>query len=496
MEINYPYCIQVIAISGIFSLYHFCCLRKNGKHTLNRFILLGSIVLSLLLPLLSIPVSVGSWVDIPFSVARDIVADSSPGEAETGGAVGSLQPNTFTFSLLTLSFLVISAILIFRLMHSFLLILQKIRRSRPIRHQHCRLIFDKSIHQPFSFFHWVFLPASMQNDTAMMDTVLMHEATHARHWHSMDKLLTEILKTVLWWNPFFFYLQKQLYLCHEYEADAAAAKSLGIKNYANLLLNHFFPGNPLPITHSFFHSPIKSRIMMLLTPSKQPARQWMLIPVISLTVLVFSTSFTKNPHMPNPETTLNVVVDAGHGGLDAGATADNINEKELTLLLAKALQQKAMGTNINIILTRTGDELPVPGNKDESLRKRVALAQEADAMVSLHIGMALPGSKTNPEGVKAYVSEKNEEYAKQSMPLANAMLNGFIGGPLKVGSDIRQKKREMGIYVLDNNPKPAVLLEVGFITNSTDVAVLSGTDGINKIADCLLKGLQQYAEKK
>ena len=494
MEINYLYCLQVIAISGIFSLFHFCCLRKNGKHTLNRFILLGSIVLSLLLPILSIPVTVASGVEIPFSMARDIVPDFSLGEIETTGSMGNLQPTTNPFSLLTLSFLVISVFLFLRLIHSLLLILQKIRRSKPILQQNCRLIFNDKITQPFSFFHWVFMPASMQNETALMHTVMMHEATHARHWHSLDKLLTELLKTVLWWNPFFFYLQKQLYLCHEYEADADAAKSLGIKNYANLLLNQFFPGNPLPITHSFYHSPVKSRIMMLLTPSKQPSRQWMLIPVIGLTVLIFSTSFTKNPPMPYPETILNVVVDAGHGGMDAGATADNINEKDLTLLLAQALQQKAMGTNINIILTRSGDELPVPGNKDESLRKRVALAQDADAMVSLHIGAAPPGSKTNPGGVVAFVAGKNGDNARLSTPLAKAMLNGFTGGPLKVEPNIH-KRSEQGIYVLDNNPKPAVLLEVGFVTNSTDVAVLSSPDGINKLADCLLKGLQQYAKK-
>jgi N-acetylmuramoyl-L-alanine amidase len=174
--------------------------------------------------------------------------------------------------------------------------------------------------------------------------------------------------------------------------------------------------------------------------------------------------------------------------------ADNINEKDLTLLLAKALQQKAEGTNINVILTRNGDELPVPGNKDESLRKRVALAQDADAMVSLHIGAAPPRSKTNPGGVVAFVAGKNDEHAKLSMPLANAMLNGFTGGPLKVEPNIHQRT-EPGIYVLDSNPKPAVLLEVGFITNSTDLAVLSSTEGINKLADCLLKGLQQYINK-
>jgi N-acetylmuramoyl-L-alanine amidase len=232
--------------------------------------------------------------------------------------------------------------------------------------------------------------------------------------------------------------------------------------------------------------------MMLLHPTQSPARQWFFIPIIGLMVLIFSTSFRNG--QPMPTTTFNVVVDAGHGGLDDGATAANFKEKDLTLLLAKALQQKAQGTNITITLTRNGDELPVPGNKNESLRKRVDFAKDADAMVSLHIGAAPPRSKTNPGGVVAFVAGINEVHATLSTPLANAMLNGFTGGPLKVESNIQQRTGQ-GIFVLDSNPKPAVLLEVGFITNSTDLAVLSSTEGINKLADCLLKGLKEYADK-
>jgi len=485
----------VIAISGIFSLFHFCFLLQNGKHGLNRFILLGSIGLSLVLPLISIPISFDSQFKIPFVTERVLVPNSSPGEVETVSQIEGLQADTNLPDILSIIFLVISAILLLKLTHSLSIVWRKIRRSQPIHHQHGRLIFDENTHQPFSFFNWIFLPASLQNEPEMLQTVLLHETTHLRHRHSIDKLLTEILKTGLWWNPFFFYLQKQLLLTHEYEADAAAVKNIGAKNYATILLKHFFPGNPLTITHSFYHSPIKSRIMMLLNPAKKPARQWMLIPVIGLTVLIFSTSFTKNNPSANPDTTFNVVVDAGHGGLDDGAMGDNIKEKDLTLLLAKTLQQKAAGTNINIILTREGDELPVPGNKDESLRKRVALARDADAMISLHIGTAPVGASTNPGGVFAFVAGKNNENAKISMPLGNAMLNGFTGGPLSVQPNIQQR-REQGIYVLDSNPKPAVLLEVGFISNSNDMAVLSSPDGISKIAECLLKGLQQYAGNK
>jgi N-acetylmuramoyl-L-alanine amidase len=221
----------------------------------------------------------------------------------------------------------------------------------------------------------------------------------------------------------------------------------------------------------------------------------MVIPIIGLTVLIFSTSFKQTPLPVNYKSTFKVVIDAGHGGMDYGASTANTKEKDITLALSKALQQKALGTNISISFTREGDELPVAGNIKESLKKRVALVQEtdADAMVSLHVGNAHPLSTKDLHGIHAFIAGKNEESAIMSRSLATALLNGLTGGPLDVMPTIQQ--RSEGIYVLDNNLKPAVLLEVGYISNSKDLVILSDADEINLLAERILLGLQQYAVK-
>jgi len=498
MEINYQYCGEVLAISSLFALFHFICLRQNSQHSLNRLVLLSSLGFSLLLPLIRIPVALSSGFVAPFSGERAIVPNTSPAESELITSVEALQQNQPVFpGVIFLLFLLISLILLIRLFHSVWIILDKIKSSSIQRYPHCLVIFDENTDQPSSFFKWVFIPAGMQNDEEMLQAILSHEATHARHWHSLDKLLTNLLKTVLWWNPFFHYLEKQLLLTHEYEADAAAANQTGIKQYAAVLINHIFPGSTSIVSHSFFQSPIKSRIMMLITPSKKPARHWIFIPVIGLALLIFSTSFKNTPLPASPETTLNVVVDAGHGGKDYGAITENWREKDLALALAKALQKKAIGTNINITLTRNKDELPVADNINESLKKRVSLVQEtdADAMISLHIGTAEEAHGTGNSGIRAFVAGKNEENAMISKPLATALLNGLTGGPLVVQPAIQQR-REQGVYILDKNIKPVVLLEVGFITSKKDMEVLSNDDGINNLAERILKGLKEYAERK
>jgi len=498
MQINFFYWIQVLAISGIFALFHFTCLRQNGLHRLNRLILLSSMAVSLLLPLISIPVVLGSGFGVPFATERAIVPNNSPAEPEAISTIDFVQQNHHLFpDLLSLIFIMISIFFLLRLLNSFWLIVKKIRASQTHAYPHCLVIFDDKTFQPCSFFKWVILPQALQYDEEMLHVILAHETTHARHWHSLDKLLTNMLKTILWWNPFFHYLEKQLLLTHEYQADAAAANQTGVNQYAAVLINHIFPGSTSIVSHSFFQSPVKSRIMMLITPSKKPAPHWIFIPLIGLSILIFSTSFKKTPLPASPEKMLNVLVDAGHGGMDYGATSTELNEKDLALALAKALKQKSLGTNITITLTRNEDELPVAGNINESLKRRVALVRETDAdvMISLHIGTAAEANGTDNGGVRAFVAGKNEQNAMISKPLATAMLNGLTGGPLYVQPEIQQR-REQGIYILDKNTKPVVLLEVGFITSKKDLEVLSNADGINNLAERILKGLKDYAGRE
>ena len=328
----------------------------------------------------------------------------------------------------------------------------------------------------------------------MLDAVLEHEMTHIEQWHSADKMIIELLKTIFWWNPFFYYLERQLKLVHEYEADASASQKIGVQPYAAILLHHLLPAHFPFLSNPFCSSPLKSRIMMMLQPSNKSIKYWILIPLMALSVLFFSTSFQKLPNTLPTTAQLNVLVDAGHGGMDMGATQADLQEKDITLALARALQQISKGTNINIILTREGDDLPVPGNIQESLIKRVMMTKDADAMVSIHVGTHAPKTKTASGGVMAFVAGRNDTYASQSLPLANALLNGFIDGPLPAEPNIQQR-RQQGIYVLDNNPRPSVLLEVGFMDNGRDMAVLSSPEGIRRLAGCMLRGLQEYAQK-
>ncbi|GAA4002804.1 hypothetical protein GCM10022408_12840 [Hymenobacter fastidiosus] len=129
-----------------------------------------------------------------------------------------------------------------------------------------------------SFGHRVFWDETAPLTAAEARLVLAHEAAHVVQHHSRDRLGLELLRSVLWLNPFVHLYPRALELTHEYLADEAAlgtapapeAASAYGALLARLTLQRF--SLDLPLVHSFTYSQTLNRIAML-TPS-HPARRW------------------------------------------------------------------------------------------------------------------------------------------------------------------------------------------------------------------------------
>ena len=81
-----------------------------------------------------------------------------------------------------------------------------------------RIISLPSEFNPFSFFGWIFLYLP-QLEEESRDEILMHEQTHARQWHSVDVIVSELVNIVCWFNPFSWLLKGEIRLNLEYLAD-------------------------------------------------------------------------------------------------------------------------------------------------------------------------------------------------------------------------------------------------------------------------------------
>jgi len=112
-----------------------------------------------------------------------------------------------------------------------------------------------------SFFGIIFMNSEALSDDEAKQ-VLLHEQTHARLFHSVDVLLIELCKVILWFNPVVYFYKKSLAEVHEYEVDEQLVNYVGAKTYAHLILK-LATQSSHPLVHSFGKHPVTNRIHFL-----------------------------------------------------------------------------------------------------------------------------------------------------------------------------------------------------------------------------------------
>ena len=126
-----------------------------------------------------------------------------------------------------------------------------------------RIISLPSEANPFSFFGWIFLYLP-QLEEESQEEILMHEQTHARQWHSVDVIVSEIANIVCWFNPFSWLLKGEIRLNLEYLADNQVAQTLNdSKQYQYHLLGLAHTNSKTGLYNNFNVSQIKHRIIMM-----------------------------------------------------------------------------------------------------------------------------------------------------------------------------------------------------------------------------------------
>lgn len=172
---------------------------------------------------------------------------------------------------------------------------------------------------------------------------------------------------------------------------------------------------------------------------------------------------TSQSDIPSPV----IVLDAGHGGEDGGASIyGDIPEKELNLLIARKLRDMLRFCGINVVMTRDEDTLLYDKNSDyqgkkksQDLAKRLEITRSLpDAiLISIHMN-AFPEQKY--KGLQVYFSPHDEE----SYTLAN-MIQNNTRESLMTENTRKVKKADSKIYLLDRYEGVGILVECGFMSN-------------------------------
>ena len=116
---------------------------------------------------------------------------------------------------------------------------------------------------PFSFFHWIFIHPSSHTEEEFNE-ILTHEQTHARQWHSIDVIISELVCIFCWCNPFAWLMKREIRTNLEYMADARVLENgYDSKTYQYHLLGLSHQKAAATIYNSFNVLPLKKRIKMM-----------------------------------------------------------------------------------------------------------------------------------------------------------------------------------------------------------------------------------------
>ena len=216
-----------------------------------------------------------------------------------------------------------------------------------------------------------------------------------------------------------------------------------------------------------------------------------------------------------------IVIDAGHGGQDTGATLGNVREKDVVLAVANKLGQYLREKeNVNVVFTRSDDRFI-------ELSKRGRIANEAGGklFISIHANASRDrrarGTETyllgmhRTDSARVVMERENEvirfesdrspydrydktsaiqnQLAQSAFMRHSEHLAGLIEDQFKerVGRRSRGVK-QAGFYVLYGASMPAVLVELGFITNAGEAAFLASKDGQTYMASAIFRAVRDF----
>ena len=180
-----------------------------------------------------------------------------------------------------------------------------------------------------------------------------------------------------------------------------------------------------------------------------------------------------------------ICIDPGHGGTDVGAIGKISQEKNITLAISKKIADLLNDAGAKVIMTRTTDVdvyAPYDAAAEElQARCNIANAAKADAFVSVHIDSF---SSADARGVTAYYNSKTpHDYS----------LAKYIHNQNMQATEFPDRgTRTANFYVLLHTNMPAVLLELGFISNPTEERALNSEKQQQNFAESIVKGLADY----
>lgn len=212
--------------------------------------------------------------------------------------------------------------------------------------------------------------------------------------------------------------------------------------------------------------------------------------ILMLAALILMTICFPGRSVALPLTPIHILIDVGHGGVDAGTSHGDLLEKDINLQVGKLLYRQlskagyrvAMNREVDIALSDDNRWLNNRSRHLRDLAQRRNLAKEIvpQMMVSLHVNWSSDSRRRGP--VVLYQSNEQSYMLAQLLQHSLNHLAGTDDKPVKGKT----------YYMLRHDYCPSVIVEMGFISNVTDSALLTNQGNQEKIAQAIKEAVSEY----
>ena len=255
------YFLKVNVAIVLFYAFYRLFFYKDTFFGWRRTALLCFFAVSAAVPLLNIQ----TWIteQEPMVAMADLYASVVLPELTVGTEVAPTDWKSILSEYANIAYWGIVALLMIRLIMQLAGIIRLTCRCRKIQIGNTSIHLLPKADGPFSFFHWIFIHPSSHTEEEFNE-ILTHEQTHARQWHSIDVIISELVCIFCWCNPFAWLMKREIRTNLEYMADARVLENgYDSKTYQYHLLGLSHQKAAVTIYNSFNVLPLKKCIKMM-----------------------------------------------------------------------------------------------------------------------------------------------------------------------------------------------------------------------------------------
>ncbi len=267
-----------------------------------RIYLLACLVLGLLLPLITLPVSIygsqavseslGAVFNMAIRNADTAIFSQNSGNV----SIENGQLNIGSILGYGLILVYISGVFykVLQLTKKLLYIRNSIRNNQRVKRGKLWFIYLENGSPAYSFFNYVFINKHLERlSSDELVKIYNHESIHASQYHTLDILFVELVSILFWFNPLIKMFKNHLLEIHEYLADEKIIKSPDMKkSYSHLLLKLSSEENPPILSSAFSAKQISRRISMIGKARSLPRHRFsflLLLPAAAFLLISFSS---------------------------------------------------------------------------------------------------------------------------------------------------------------------------------------------------------------